>query len=82
MTNRFHWVPVYDDDLGCCCLPKKSGDYLVTVRLPYMVTPRIGILSYIAESGIWVDAEGNEYDTEEECVTAWAIAPDPYEGAK
>lgn len=81
MTNKFPWVPVVDES-GNSRLPEKSGSYLVTMRLPYMVTPEIEIMSYIAESGVWVDAEGNEYDTEEECVTAWAIAPDPYEGAK
>lgn len=77
MTYEFQWVPVYDEN-GDSRLPEKSGDYLVTVRLPYMVSPEIGIMSYIAESGLWVDAEGNEYDIEEKCVTAWAIAPDPY----
>ena len=81
MSNKFQWVPVVDK-VGDSRLPAKSGDYLVTVKYPYAKTVEIAILSYVAECGAWVDAEGNEYDAEEKLVTAWAIAPEPYEATK
>ena len=81
MTNKFPWVPVYDEN-GDSRLPAKSGDYLVTVKYEDEDDPEVGFMYYADETGEWIDEEGYEFDALDGPVTAWAIAPEPYEAAK
>lgn len=78
MTNRFPWVPVYDDDLGCCCLPQKSGTYLVTTHYEGNEQPRVEVFEFEKETGHWKVDGGFDLDAFGGPVIAWTIAPEPY----
>lgn len=81
MTNKFPWVPVYDDDLGCICLPQESGMYVVTTHSEGE-SPRVEVLEFEKETAHWKVDGGFDFDALDGPVIAWAIAPEPYEGAK
>lgn len=81
MTNKFPaWTPVRDEH-GNLNLPKESGTYLITTHFAGE-DPTVNAAFYDAPSGVWLADEYTEYDAEDDFVTAWMVAPDPYEGTK
>lgn len=80
MTNKFPaWTPVRDEH-GNLNLPKESGAYLITTIASG--DPAVASAFYDAPSGVWVVEEYIEYNAEDDFVTAWMVAPEPYEAPK
>lgn len=78
MTNKFPaWTPVRDE-YGNLNLPKESGTYIITTHFNGK-DPTVDSAFYDASFGVWVFGEFDEYNAENDFVTAWMVAPEPYE---